>query len=195
MARWLTRHIPPEQVLFVSSSMPIRDIDDYGALDGPKLRVEANRGASGIDGVVSAAAGFARGCARPCTALVGDIALLHDLNALGMLANVETPLTLVVLNNGGGSIFSFLPVADYSDVFTPFFDTPHTLRFDGISRSFGLSYAHATSRGGFERAYQQAVVSDEHALIEVASDQATNLASHRAIEKALEAAVRSFDVR
>ncbi len=195
VARWLTTHMAPEHALFVSSSMPIRDVDDYGAIDGPPLRVGANRGASGIDGVIASAAGFARGGGQPCTLLIGDLAVLHDLNALGMLRSELPPLTIVVLNNGGGSIFSFLPVAGYEDVFSPFFDTPHSFRFEGVCRMFGLDYRHVASRPAFERAYRAAIDSGSHAVIEVESDQRANLERHRAIEGALEAAVRGGGVR
>ncbi len=81
VARWLTRHMDPTHGLFLSSSMPIRDVQSYAVADGPALRVAANRGASGIDGVVSTAAGFAAEHGEPTTLLIGDLALLHDVNA------------------------------------------------------------------------------------------------------------------
>ncbi len=195
VARWLTTHMTPDQALFVSSSMPIRDVDDYGAIDGPPLRVDANRGASGIDGVIASSAGFARGCGKACTLLIGDLAVLHDLNALSMLGADVPPLTIVVLNNRGGSIFSFLPVAGYEDVFSPYFDTPHRLRFEGVSRMFGLDYRHVASRSDFESAYRAAIAGGVHAVIEVESDQRANLENHRAIEGAIEAAIRGGSAR
>ena len=97
----------------VASSMPVRDLDTYAAAGGAPVPVAANRGASGIDGTVATAAGFARGLGRPVTLLIGDLALLHDLNSLAMLRDV--PVVVVVLNNDGGGIFSFLPVARHKD--------------------------------------------------------------------------------
>ena len=188
-ARWLTRHMRPDHALFLSSSLPVREVDDYGALDGPPLRVAANRGASGIDGVVATAAGFARGSGRPCTLLIGDLALLHDLNALAMLTEDIPLLTIVVLNNGGGGIFAFLPIAEHDDVFSPLFDTPHEFRFDGVCRSFGLHYARVEMRSELEEAYTAALAEGAHAVIEVASSMRANREAHRRIEAALREAL------
>lgn len=189
VARWLTRRMRTEHGLFLSSSLPVREVDDYGALDGPALRVDANRGASGIDGVIATAAGVARGSGRPCTLLIGDLAFLHDLNALAMLVEGIPPLTIVVLNNGGGGIFAFLPIAEHAEVYSPLFDTPHALRFEGICRGFGLGYARAESRDQFADAYAAAVAEGAHAVIEVASDMRVNRNEHRRIESALREAL------
>lgn len=191
VARWLTRRMDPEHGLFLSSSLPVREVDDYGALDGPPLRVAANRGASGIDGVIASAAGFARGSGRPCTLLIGDLAFLHDLNALAMLGEAIPALTIVVLNNGGGGIFSFLPIAEHREVFSPLFDTPHAFRFEGVSRGFGLRYALAESRPAFEEAYAGAIESGGHAVVEVSSDMRANREVHREIEAGLRAVVEA----
>jgi len=187
VARRLTRCLDPAHGLFSSSSMPIRDLQAYAALDGAPVHVDANRGASGIDGVLSTAAGFAQGRDTPVTLLIGDLALLHDANALAMLAPLEQPLTIVVLNNGGGSIFSFLPVAEYTDVLTPLVNTPHDFTFEGVCAAFRLSYVRVETRAAFDEAYASATASGAHAVIEVASGLEANLAHHRAIEAAVEA--------
>jgi 2-succinyl-5-enolpyruvyl-6-hydroxy-3-cyclohexene-1-carboxylate synthase len=189
VARWLTRHVRPDHALFLSSSLPVREVDDYGALDGPPLRVAANRGASGIDGVIASAAGFACGSGRPCTLVIGDLALLHDLNGLAMLVEEIPTLTIVVLNNGGGGIFALLPIAEHEDVFSPLFDTPHAFRFDGVCRSFGLHYTRVETRSELEDAYSAAVTKGAHAVIEVASDMRANRETHRRIEAALSEAL------
>ena len=89
--------------------MPVRDLEWFaGALDDPP-RVLANRGANGIDGVVSTAMGAAAAGAGPVVALVGDLAFLHDLTALVRLQGEDPAITVVVVDNGGGGIFSFLP--------------------------------------------------------------------------------------
>ncbi|HWI44904.1 MAG TPA: 2-succinyl-5-enolpyruvyl-6-hydroxy-3-cyclohexene-1-carboxylic-acid synthase, partial [Rubrobacter sp.] len=80
VARVLSQNVPPDHSLVVASSMPVRDLDTYAAAGGAPVPVAANRGASGIDGTVATAAGFARGVGRPVTLLIGDLALLHDLN-------------------------------------------------------------------------------------------------------------------
>lgn len=121
VAMTVAAHLPAEHGLFVGSSMPIRDLDMYGTfrggLSGLSNPVSANRGASGIDGVVSTAAGFAAGLQRPATLLVGDLSFLHDTNGL-LLLNEQAAgaaLTVVLINNGGGGIFHFLPIHDAID--------------------------------------------------------------------------------
>ncbi|MDA1196325.1 MAG: 2-succinyl-5-enolpyruvyl-6-hydroxy-3-cyclohexene-1-carboxylic-acid synthase, partial [Planctomycetota bacterium] len=156
VARWLSRHMEPEHGLFVSNSMPIRDVQRFSVLDGPPLMVDANRGASGIDGVLSTAAGFSHAWMDPCTLLIGDLALLHDLNALMHIAAMDLPLTVVVLNNGGGGIFSFLPIAEHEDILRPWVETPHDIRFEGICSTFGIPYARVGSRTAFAETYRRA---------------------------------------
>ena len=135
--------LPRSMGLFLGNSMPIRDVDALAGIAktrdevvdvrgsvpfGPGAPTAANRGASGIDGVLSAAAGFAAGLGRPATLLVGDVSFQHDANGLLLLRERpgQPPVTVVVVNNGGGGIFSFLPVADQIDApkFTKLFATP-----------------------------------------------------------------------
>ncbi len=188
--RWLSRHMQTLHGLFLSNSMPIRDAQDYAATDAPWLSVGANRGASGIDGIVSSSAGFAQGHGYPTTLVIGDLAFLHDVNALAMLQPLEQPLTIVVLNNGGGSIFSFLPIAKHADVLTPLVNTPHDIRFDGVCSSFGIPYAHVTDRAGFEAAYRAAIASGVSNVIEVQSSLDGNKTHHERIEAAIAAALK-----
>ncbi len=127
----VVRTLPPEEILFISSSMPVRDLDAFGlpglrgSDHGGPLLVLGNRGASGIDGILSTAIGAGVGRGRPVTAIVGDLALLHDMNGLLALAASGVRLTLVVVNNDGGGIFHLLPVRDHEPEFTPFVATPH----------------------------------------------------------------------
>jgi isochorismate synthase/2-succinyl-5-enolpyruvyl-6-hydroxy-3-cyclohexene-1-carboxylate synthase/2-succinyl-6-hydroxy-2,4-cyclohexadiene-1-carboxylate synthase/O-succinylbenzoate synthase len=158
VARLLARALPPGEALFLGNSMPIRDFDAYGTPSASAARVDsatprsvytqsrqfsgvgaavaANRGASGIDGVLSTAAGFADGLGRGCTLVVGDLSFLHDINGLNLLRNGESrsPLTVVLINNGGGGIFSFLPIADElpEDEFTPLWATPQNVDLAGM---------------------------------------------------------------
>jgi len=129
--------------------------------------VLSNRGASGIDGILHAALGAALASPQGgCTCLVGDVAALHDLSALPALAAAAPPLTVVILNNGGGGIFHYLPIASHQ-VFTPYFDTPHTHSFDSVCRGFGLPYAAASTAEAFEAAYGAALAGGSLSLIEV----------------------------
>lgn len=189
LAQRMTHRMPSEGILFVSNSMPIRDVQTFGRKDPAGPRIIANRGASGIDGIVSTAAGVARGAEQPVTLLIGDLALQHDINALAHIRALEQPLTIVVVNNGGGGIFSFLPIAEHEDVLRPYVETPHAVTFEGVCASFDLPYAHVDTRDGFEAAYKAAVESGTSSLLEVKSDIAANKAHHDRLEAAIEAAI------
>ena len=177
VARLVSREIPEGHGLVVASSMPIRDLDAFAAVDGAGVPVAANRGASGIDGTVATAAGFARGSGRPVTLLIGDLALLHDLNSLAMLRGL--PVTVVVLNNDGGGIFSFLPVSGHESFFEPFFGTPQGVGFGHAAAMFGLSYESPETPEEFLSAYRTARSEDGPSLIEIRTGRHENVAVHR----------------
>ncbi|MFL5991206.1 MAG: thiamine pyrophosphate-dependent enzyme, partial [Rubrobacteraceae bacterium] len=139
--------------------------------------IVANRGASGIDGTVATAAGYARGSGSPITLLIGDLALLHDLNALAMLRDL--PAVVVVLNNDGGAIFSFLLIARYNEFFEPYFGTPHGVSFEHAAAMFYLDYQHPRSATEFVETYRAACARNTPALIEVRTDREENVALHR----------------
>jgi 2-succinyl-5-enolpyruvyl-6-hydroxy-3-cyclohexene-1-carboxylate synthase len=152
---------------------------DAVAAPGATARpVAANRGASGIDGTVASAAGFAWGLARPVTLLIGDLALLHDLNSLALLRACRDPFVLVLINNDGGGIFSFLPIAGYPDVFEPYFGTPHGLTFEAAASLFGLAYSRPATPEAFGDAYAAACRHPGGTLIEVRTDRRENRDLH-----------------
>ena len=142
VARTVARHLPPGAQLVVASSMPVRDLEWFG---GPLARAHANRGANGIDGVVSTALGVALG-GRPTVALVGDIAFVHDGGALTALAARRADLRIVVVDNDGGGIFSFLPQADDLEEqrFEQLFGTPHGTDVIALARAHHLDAATVT---------------------------------------------------
>ena len=179
VARSVSRNVPHDHGLVVASSMPVRDLDTYAAAGAPPLPVAANRGASGIDGTVATAVGFARGLERPVTLLIGDLALLHDLNSLAMLRDVR--VVVVVLNNDGGGIFSFLPVASQRQFFEPYFGTPQGVDFGPAAGMFGLHYECPESAEGFVESYRKACARASSTLIEVRTDREENVALHRRI--------------
>jgi 2-succinyl-5-enolpyruvyl-6-hydroxy-3-cyclohexene-1-carboxylate synthase len=111
----LEPELPDEALVWVSSSMPIRDVEAYFPQSPKRLRFLANRGANGIDGVVSSALGAALGSGRPTWLLTGELALLHDVGGLLAARRAGVDLRIVCLNNGGGAIFDFLPVAEHAD--------------------------------------------------------------------------------
>ena len=183
LARAVSRLLPAGHVLYLGNSMPIRDMDMFAVPDGSSDRVLANRGASGIDGCIATAAGVADETAQPLTAIVGDLACLHDLNSLALLH--QKPVTLIVINNDGGGIFSFLPAAAHADIFESHFGTPHGLHFEHAASMFGIPYQRPSGHVKFEEAYFAAVQSRGPSLIEVTTDRKENVRLHREIEKTI----------
>lgn len=189
VAHHVTQRVPDAQALVLASSMPVRDANRYGATDGAAVPVVANRGASGIDGTVATAAGVAAARAAPATLLIGDLALLHDLNSLALLG--EVPVIVVVVNNHGGGIFHFLPIAKHTDVFEPYFATPHGCSFEHAAACFDLPYKRPETRDDFERAYRHACEQGMSALIEVQTDREANRDLHETLEQQARRAVQS----
>jgi len=187
VARLISRNIPAGHGLCVASSMPIRDVDTFAATDGAPVPVAANRGASGIDGTVATAAGFARGSGRPVTLLIGDLALLHDLNSLAILR--ELPVVIVVLNNDGGAIFSFLPVARNKEFFEPYFGTPQGVSFEGAAKMFGLAYDLPLTAEEFVETYRAASARRVPTLIEVRTDRKENVELHLKLLEGISAVI------
>jgi len=183
VARVLSRTVPQDHGLVAASSMPVRDLDTYAAADGAPVPVAANRGASGIDGTVATAAGFARGLGRPVTLLIGDLALLHDLNSLAMLRDVH--VIVVVVNNDGGGIFSFLSIARHEEFFEPYFGTPQGVGFEAAAKMFGLAYELPGTMEDFVEAYGSACARGSSTLIEVKTDRGENVALHRRLLQAV----------
>jgi 2-succinyl-5-enolpyruvyl-6-hydroxy-3-cyclohexene-1-carboxylate synthase len=111
----LEPELPDEAIVWVSSSMPIRDVEAYFPQSAKRLRFLANRGANGIDGVVSSAMGAAIAGGLPTWLLIGELALQHDAGGLLAARRAGIQLEIVCINNGGGGIFDFLPVAEHAD--------------------------------------------------------------------------------
>ncbi len=107
--------LPAEATLFVASSMPVREIETFWPVRPDPPRVLCNRGASGIDGIVSSAFGAAAATQGPVVLLIGDVALAHDIGGLLAASRLQLKLTIVLLDNGGGGIFDFLPIAQRAD--------------------------------------------------------------------------------
>jgi 2-succinyl-5-enolpyruvyl-6-hydroxy-3-cyclohexene-1-carboxylate synthase len=178
VARMVSQLIPEGQGLFLSNSMPIRDMANYADIKGSVVFVNGNRGASGIDGIIASAAGYARGLGQPVTLMIGDLAALHDLNSLSMLRDLSVPLIIVLLNNGGGGIFSFLPIADFKEGFEKFWGTPHPYTLAGAASMFELNYCQPMDASSFKKAYTQALKSQTSTIIEVITNREENLKIH-----------------
>ncbi|HEH9419078.1 TPA: 2-succinyl-5-enolpyruvyl-6-hydroxy-3-cyclohexene-1-carboxylic-acid synthase [Aeromonas sobria] len=155
-----------EGQLFVGNSMPARLMDMLGETGKGPSRVMTNRGASGIDGLIATAYGFAQSSELPTTLLIGDLSALHDLNSLALLGKASRPLVVILLNNDGGSIFRMLPVPTEGELLESYYRLPHGLSFAHAAAMFGLAYRAPTTLAEFERDYR-AALKDGVTLIEI----------------------------
>ncbi len=174
--------------LVVSSSMPVRDLEWYGG-PVPGVRVLANRGANGIDGVVSTGVGAALAARRasPTVVLVGDVALLHDANALLGLARRPVDCTIVVVDNDGGAIFSFLPQAQALDpvVFEELFGTPHGVDLAALAAVHAIPVTSPVGAVEVGPAIEDAVRAGGVRLVHVRTDRAATVAVHDELHAAV----------
>jgi len=180
---------PESSTIFLGSSMPIRDMDLFGCAPPSGPWAAANRGASGIDGNIATAAGIARASQAPVAAVLGDLAALHDLNSLALLRDLKAPFVLVVLNNDGGGIFHFLPIAKHPEHFEKLFATPHGLQFEHAAKMYDLPYKRPITHAEFRDAYAKALDRQGPSLIEVRSDRVRNVAAHSAMDERVRAAL------
>jgi 2-succinyl-5-enolpyruvyl-6-hydroxy-3-cyclohexene-1-carboxylate synthase len=192
VAKSLGKWLPAEATLFVASSMPIRDVELFMPARELAPRVLSNRGANGIDGTVSAAFGAAAASDGPVVLLVGDVALAHDIGGLLAARRLELALTIVVLNNDGGGIFHFLPVAGETDAFEEHIATPHGLDFGQAAALYGCGYARPSTLDELRLAVAGALGRPITTIIEVSTDRAENLALHRRVAGAVQAALRTL---
>ena len=133
----IQRSLVPHQVLYLASSMTVRYFDRYGTLGRKPVWIGMNRGVSGIDGTLATALGMSLALDVPATIVLGDLAMIYDLNALTLRPQTKQPITVIVLNDSGGSIFERLPIAHHSGVFGPYFRADHSVRFADVAHALG----------------------------------------------------------
>ena len=171
--------IPNESVLYVGNSMPIRDIDTFFMTTNRRITIYANRGASGIDGVVSSSIGVAATSDKHVTLVLGDLSFYHDLNALLIAKHYNVAITILLINNNGGGIFSFLPQAENKKHFEKLFGTPLHIDFKHAVNMYGGNYTlvHTKSKLQDELliSYKQKGLN----VIEVQTDRDENVKWHR----------------
>ena len=172
--------------LVVSSSMPVRDLEWFAPpRDG--VRVFSNRGVNGIDGVVSTAVGVALSSKSPTALLIGDIAMLHDSNGLLNLIRRDAQMKIIVIDNEGGGIFSFLPQAQAmeGDQFEQLFGTPHSVDFAALAKTHGIAFTWVATAEELRRELGNPATS----MIGVRTDRSKNVDDHNALYSAVAAAL------
>jgi 2-succinyl-5-enolpyruvyl-6-hydroxy-3-cyclohexene-1-carboxylate synthase len=187
--------LPDGAVLWAGSSMPVRDLDTWLPSTDRALTVRANRGANGIDGVISSALGAAAAGDGPVALVIGDVSFLHDVTALGTARQLGLPLTIVLVDNDGGGIFSFLPQAASNvpgtglpEHYEALFGTPHGTDLPAVVRAFGASYREAGA-GDLATAIREAVGAPGVNVVHLRTDRTRNLALHRDVAAVVQAAI------
>jgi 2-succinyl-5-enolpyruvyl-6-hydroxy-3-cyclohexene-1-carboxylate synthase len=189
IARAVWEAAPGGATIYAGSSMPIRDLDSFSGAPRGDVEVLANRGANGIDGLLSAATGAAASDGRPVIVLAGDLSVFHDVGALGTLADLHLPVTIIAVNNDGGGIFHFLPQAGgvEADRFETVFGTPHGRSLVPIAEAFGIPSHKVEVEEDLRRAVAHA---RGPALVEIETSRFDNVAVHDRLREAVRDAVR-----
>jgi len=176
IAHVLDRVLPDQTAVFVANSMAIRDMDDV--FTGQTTQnIYANRGANGIDGIVSTALGMSSTSPRRSVLLTGDLTLFHDMNGLMMARQYHLPIDIIVINNNGGAIFSFLPQAMAESYFDMLFGTPLNLNVSKIADVYELSYVKIKTADELEQVMKTPVTGTR--LIEFESNRSNNVKAHQ----------------
>ena len=196
IVRALTNAIPAGSSLLVSSSMPVRDLEWFAG-DRSDVVVHANRGANGIDGVVSTALGVAAASDQPTFAVLGDLAFLHDAGALVLAAQHRANCTFLVIDNAGGGIFEFLPQATGVErrTFEALYGTPQQVDIASVTKAYGLPTSTPKTLRALRDALRKGAANDGVSVIVMHTDRRANVAVHdrlnMLVTNAVEAALRN----
>jgi len=191
VVRALSSRLPDPGQVFIGSSMPIRAADSFWPIARPQQRFFANRGASGIDGLVSSGLGLATGRdPSPTVLLLGDLSLYHDMNGLWALQRHGIRATIVVCDNNGGGVFNFLPQAEHQDVFEEIFATPLGLDLSQVARLYGLVYSPVSDRSGLEPAIADAIAAPTPTMVVVKMRREDSVSGHRLCWEAAASALK-----
>ena len=191
--------LPDGAILWAGSSMPVRDLDAWLPSCDRAIRPLANRGANGIDGVVSSALGAAAAGMGHVTLVVGDLSFLHDLNALAAARLHGLAATIVLVNNDGGGIFSFLPQASADAPgaglparFEELFGTPQGIDFGPVVKALGGVHRSVSARG-LRTALAESLVATGISVLELRTERARNVELHQQAAAAVAGAIAGLD--
>jgi 2-succinyl-5-enolpyruvyl-6-hydroxy-3-cyclohexene-1-carboxylate synthase len=180
--------LPDRATLYVGNSMPIRDMDTFFWPRGHELRLLGNRGANGIDGLTSSAFGASAVAdpQEPTLLVIGDLSFLHDLNGLLAAALHHLNLTIILINNDGGGIFSFLPQSAYPEHFEQLFGTPVDLDFQHIGQMYRANFQRVVHWEQFRNSIQRAMSESGLHILEVRTERNSNVQMHRHLWQVLD---------
>ncbi len=191
----LARLLPAESTLFAGNSMPVRDLDTFFWGSTARVQIAGNRGANGIDGVVSSAlgmsaAGGGSAAGKPTVLVIGDLSFYHDSNGLLAARLHQLDLTIVLVNNDGGGIFSFLPQSAYPEHFEELFGTPAGLDFQPLVEMYGGRFERVGNWDDFERALHDSQQRGGLWVIEIPTRRTTNVVMHRQLRQRVRQALQ-----
>jgi 2-succinyl-5-enolpyruvyl-6-hydroxy-3-cyclohexene-1-carboxylate synthase len=185
--RFLHHHLPAHWALFLANSMVVRDADQFFFPRFFRGPIFGKRGLAGIDGNIATAIGIAEGSQRPTLAVLGDLATLHDLNSLALIKKAKHPVVFCVINNRGGGIFNFLPIAEKKDVFEEFFAAAHTFQFEEAAKMFQLPYHSLNESSILSRALKE----EKSCILELTTNRQENVTLHTTIFEELKTCLSS----
>ena len=177
LIRFLHHHLPPHYALFLGNSMPIRDANNFFFPRFHRGPIFGKRGTSGIDGNIASVIGLAEGLKRPTVAILGDQTALHDLNSLAQLQKCKVPVTLLVVNNFGGGIFSFLPAVQNSPFCEDYFAAAHAWNFEHAAHMFKIPYIATSDPTTLRKIFRE----EKSHLVEFRTNRKDNFLLHKEI--------------
>lgn len=186
VARSLIRSLSSDHALFSSVSMPVRDVNMFAEPHDDPPRLYANRGASGIDGIVSSACGVSKALNRRCVLLCGDLTFLYDTNGLGLVKSLDKPFVIVVVNNNGAGIFTMLNIHKQTDIFTPYWDAEHDVQLSKLCAAYELKHLKVNKLAHWNDILGTLPTATEHMIVEVVSDKWENKRAHDHIREAVQ---------
>ncbi len=181
--------LPAGSTIFVSSSMPIRDLDAFASPGDTAIRALGNRGASGIDGIVSTAFGASAGSDGPVLCILGDLAFFHDQNGLLWSRESDAPVVFLLIDNDGGGIFHMLPVREHEPHFTRLFATPHGMDLRHAADLHAIPF-HDVEPSEIGAAVAQALDANRTRVVRVRTSRVANERRHREVAEAVARSVR-----
>jgi 2-succinyl-5-enolpyruvyl-6-hydroxy-3-cyclohexene-1-carboxylate synthase len=187
----LANLLPDGSTLYVGSSMPVRDLDTFFWSNEQRIRIVGNRGANGIDGIISSALGASAvaGQHEPTVLVIGDLSFFHDLNGLLAARLHQLNLIMILINNDGGGIFSFLPQAAFPEHFEQLFGTPTGLDFHHAVEMFGGQFQNVDSWELFRKSVNQGLHTGGLHVIEVPTERTSNVIMHRQLWEVVKKAI------
>jgi 2-succinyl-5-enolpyruvyl-6-hydroxy-3-cyclohexene-1-carboxylate synthase len=189
LARRLFKEFNSSDILFVGNSTPIRDLIEYSCHRNSDYSIAANRGLSGIDGLVSTSAGLSFASGKYVVSLIGDVSFYHDMNGMLAFNRLEIPGCLIVINNNGGGIFHRLPIEDVDPPFSELVKTSHEMVFDAVAEQFNAQYSVTETVDEVIQTYRKARGNENFQVIEFQTNSENNQRNREIISKEIKQSV------